>query len=119
MILTEKELNAVLDSLNEIPGHRGWAILGRDGSVLESRFEDRNGEDYVRALVDNIFSACHEELLEATTGKAISYILETNEGKLLLMSARTGMFLVVVLGGEDLNLGLARVTMEAVVSALE
>ncbi len=119
MILTEKELNAVLDSLNGIPGHRGWAILGRDGSVLESRFEDLNGEEYVRTLVNNISSACPQELLEATTGKQISFIMETNQGKLLLMSARTGMFIVVVLGGEDLNLGLARVTMEGVVSALE
>jgi len=106
----------ILEKLNKSAGVIGSLIVGRDGLVIDSAVSASINSDLVGAIVAGIFTSAESSMEELNQGELVMVMVEGTLGKLILCNA--GAILVVLLG-DDINLGLLRLDIEATVENLK
>ena len=107
----EERLMAILDKLGELRDIKGAAIANTEGFVIASRFfTPEFHEEKFAGMVSEAVAYSKRLLAEAGAGQMVSGILEGDKGKIALVVI--GDFIIVILGGTELNLGLTRALLQ-------
>ena len=109
-------MREILEKLNKTSGVIGSLIVGRDGLVIESVVPAGINADLVGAIVAGIFTSAESSMEELHQGDLQMVMVEGNLGKLILCNA--GAILVVLLG-DNVNLGLIRLDVNESVDRLK
>ncbi len=114
----EEKVMKIVDTLGTLRDVRGVAIANTDGFVIASKFFAGDvSEEKFAGMVSESVSYYKRILDEVGAGHVKSAIVEGEKGKIALIVV--GEFIVIILGGPDLNLGLARSTLQEVAKDLE
>ncbi len=114
----EEKVEQIVDTLGTLRDVRGVAIANTDGFVIASKFfaSDISDEKFA-GMVSESVSYYKRIMDEVGAGRVKSAIVEGENGKIALIVV--GDFIVIILGGPDLNLGLARSTLQEAAKDLE
>ena len=107
----------VLDELSGLAGFEGAAIVSDDGLIIASRFVKKYAQDKVAALIAETLRGAKKVTTEAGWGEPDNMVIEGDSGKLVLYKTRFGF--VAVFGNKELNLGLARVSLDEAAEDLD
>ena len=113
----EKVYEKILDELSGLAGFEGAAIVSDDGLIIASRFVKKYAQDKVAALIAETLRGAKKVTTEAGWGEPDNMVIEGDSGKLVLYKTRFGF--VAVFGNKELNLGLARVTLDEAAEDLD
>ena len=109
-MLPEKLHAKVLENLSQLAGFEGGAIVSDEGLIIASRFAKKMPEEKEAALISETVRLAKRVTAEAGWGELDNMVIEGTNGKLVLYKTKLGF--VAVFGSKDLNLGLARVTLD-------
>ncbi len=107
----------ILDELSGLAGFEGAAVVSDDGLIIASRFVKKYAQDKVAALIAETLRGAKRVTTEAGWGEPDNMVIEGESGKLVLYKTKLGF--VAVFGSPELNLGLARVTLDEVAENLD
>ncbi len=107
----------ILDELSGLAGFEGAAIVSDDGLIIASRFVKKYAQDKVAALIAETLRGAKRVTTEAGWGEPDNMVIEGDTGKLVLYKTKFGF--VAVFGNRELNLGLARVTLDEAAEDLD
>jgi len=105
-----------LEKLNKTSGIMGSLIVGRDGLVIDSVVPAVFNADLVGAIVAGVFTSAESSMEELHQGDLDMIMVECTIGKLILCNI--GAILVVLLG-EDINLGIVRLDIRKAIQELK
>ncbi len=106
----EEKVMKIVDTLGTLRDVRGVAVANTDGFVIASKFFAGDiSEEKFAGMISESVSYYKKILSEVGAGHIKSAIVEGEDGKIALVVA--GDFIVIILGGPELNLGLARSTL--------
>ena len=109
-------MKEILEKLNQTSGVIGSLIVGRDGLVIESVVPAGINADLVGAIVAGIFTSAESSMEELHQGDLVMVMVEGKQGKLVLCNSGA---ILVVLVGEDVNLGMIRLDVKDSVEKLK
>jgi predicted regulator of Ras-like GTPase activity (Roadblock/LC7/MglB family) len=116
--MAKDKLRSVLESLSELGGYEGSAIISDEGLIMASHFIKEQPEDVVAALVQETVNMAQKVIEQAKWGKLDNLVIESQDDhKLILYKTKLGF--VALFGNKSLNLGLARVTVDDAAENLE
>lgn len=105
-----------LEKLNKTSGVIGSLIVGRDGLVIDNVVPAGINADLVGAIVAGVFTSAESSMEELNQGELDMVMVEGSMGKLLLCNS--GAILVVLLG-DDVNLGIVRLDIKKAIQDLK
>ena len=111
-MLKEKQIDSILDALGEIGNSHGGAVVGSDGIVLAARMDPRYPAEKIAALTSQAVSVCNKVVEEAKFGVPDTMVIEGTQGKMCIINSPKKKFFIVLLGGPELNLGMARLALD-------
>lgn len=112
----EKNIHGILESLREIKGVHGAALIEKLGVVSGESLPGWIDSDAISAMVTLILKASQRATKELEQGTFISATLENTNGK-LLFSEVSGKIIVVVATNEA-KLGIIKLKLDAAKKAL-
>ncbi len=116
---TEKQIDAILEKLDRIEGSYGGTLMSGDGMVIATRLDKRYAADKVGAMSSDVVRLATKVIQEAQFGKLDNMIIEGTDGKLCLINAARGGFFITILGSRDLNVGMARMTLQEAIQEFD
>jgi len=112
-------METILEELNQLPGVMGSLIIGRDGLVVISLWEQDVDMDMVGALSADIFAAAESLVDEKLQFGEINLLsLETEKVQFFLKCIDDSTFLVVATSPKT-NLGLVRLELNSAAEKLK
>ena len=112
MATKQEALDNILSELSRIEGSEGAAIITRDGMIVASKFDKKYAEDKMAALISQAVSTAVKVINEAKFGSIDTMLIEGTDGKLALISTPNGELLIALVGNRDMNIGMARVSLD-------
>ena len=119
MATKQEAIDKILAELDGVDGSWGGALLSKDGMIIASRFDKRYADDKVAALVSSAIATTNKIIKEAVFGVLDTLLIEGTDGKLAIISSKTGRVFIALIGTRDLNIGLARISLEDAMEDLE
>ena len=116
--MAAKNMERVLDALAALSGFEGAAVVSDEGLILASKFVKKYAQDKVAALVSETLNLAKKVVTEADWGDLDNMIIESEAGSKMVIY-KTNLGFVVLIGSGDLNLGLARVTVDEAAETLD
>ncbi len=105
-----------LEKLNKTSGVIGSLIVGRDGLVIDSVVPTYFNADLVGAIVAGVFTSAESSMEELNQGELDMVMVEGTMGKLILCNS---VAILVVLLGDDVNLGILRLDIKKTIEDLK
>ncbi len=115
----KEQFEKVLDRLLEVEGAMGGVITSEDGIIISSKTKVDMDAELLGALASGSLTSVQKLLDEAKLGKLESFVLEGEKGKVLLSNLPSVGIIVFLIGSENMNLGLAKLTLERASEDLE
>ncbi len=112
------DFEKVLESLAELPGFEGAAVISDEGLLMASRFAVNADEEKFAAFVQEAVQMAQNVVSTMGWGTLDNMVIESDDKhKLVLYSTKFGY--VALFGGKGLNLGMARVRVDEAAEELE
>ncbi len=113
-----KNMEKVLEALAALSGFEGAAVVSDEGLILASKFVKKYAQDKVAALVSETLNLAKKVVKEADWGDLDNMLIESGKGSKMVIY-KTDLGFIVLIGSGDLNLGLARVTVDEAAETLD
>lgn len=84
----------ILDSLREVPGIKGAALVTPDGIVVASALSATLNSDVVAGLASFLISTTRRSLEEGNLGTFTRFVMQATNGKILLMDLGESFLIV-------------------------
>ena len=107
----EEKLNEPLDSLDDVQGIRGAAVVRRDGLLIASNLGQDIDDDQVGAMTASTVGSGETASDALSMGDVEEVTIESEEGKLIATGAGEEGILAI-LTESDVNMGLVKVEMK-------
>jgi predicted regulator of Ras-like GTPase activity (Roadblock/LC7/MglB family) len=116
--MAQDKFHKVLEQLSGLSGFEGAVVISEEGLVMASHFIKEQPEDVVAALIQETVNMAQQVIEQAKWGILDNLVIETEDDHKLILY-RTKFGYVALLGNKNLNLGLARVTVDEAAEELE
>lgn len=118
MGLTEEQLQAPLNELNETRGVLGSAVVRRDGLMIATALPEDINTKSLAAMTASTVGAGETAADSLNTGAVRKVIVEAETGK-LISTGVTDRTILTVLTAADIKMGLVLMEMKAATTAIE
>jgi predicted regulator of Ras-like GTPase activity (Roadblock/LC7/MglB family) len=87
-------IREILDSLREVPGIKGTALVTPDGIVIASALSSTLNSDVVAGLASFLITTTRRSLTEGGLGSFNRFMVQATNGKILLMDLGDSFLIV-------------------------
>jgi len=114
----EEKLNEPLDSLDDVQGIKGAAVVRRDGLLIASNLGQDIDDDQVGAMTASTVGSGETASEALSMGSVDQVSIEADNGKLIATGAGDEGILAI-LTEDDVNMGLVKVEMKDAVEKVK
>lgn len=115
--MSEKNVEAALESLNTIVGVTGSLVAGKEGSIISHKTPEGTDIDLASAMASTLFGTGEKAVKDFKQGNITQAMVEGKKGKTLIIAGDKTVLMVMT--DLKVSLGLVRLEMGKSIKTIE